>query len=148
MTFIGEDMSSDIAIVPFSIDSYDDVFALWRQCETVGLSDADSRGNIELYLSRNPGMSFVAKADGQVVGAILAGHDGRRGYLHHLAVHPACRRQGLGGALVDRAISVLRSAGIQKTHLFIFNNNAGGVAFWESVGWTLRDDVGIMSRTL
>ena len=101
-----------IDIAPFSIDLYDDVYALWRQCEGVGLSEADARGNIRAYLERNPGMSFVALAGGRVVGAILAGHDGRRGYVHHLAVHPSLRRHGIARRLVERAVCVLRSAGI------------------------------------
>jgi ribosomal protein S18 acetylase RimI-like enzyme len=135
-------------ITTFDIDSYDEVLALWEQCEGVGLSDADSRESIQTYLNRNPGMSFVATADGRVVGAILAGHDGRRGYIHHLAVHPACRRHGLGRELVDRAISVLGSAGIQRAHIFIFNSNADGIAFWKSVGWTPRDDIGVISKNI
>jgi ribosomal protein S18 acetylase RimI-like enzyme len=138
----------DTEITTFSIDLYDDVLALWQQCEGVGLSDADSRDSIQAYLTRNPGMSFVATADSKVVGAILAGHDGRRGYIHHLAVHPSCRRHGLGRKLVDRAISVLRSAGIQKAHIFIFNSNATGIAFWESVGWIPRNDIGVISKTI
>ena len=135
-------------ISPFSIDSYEDVLVLWQQCEGVGLSDADSRESVETYLNRNPGMSFVATGDGKVVGAILAGHDGRRGYIHHLAVHPSCRRQGLGRQLVDRAIAVLASAGIQKAHIFIFNSNADGITFWQSVGWTPRSDISIISKTI
>jgi ribosomal protein S18 acetylase RimI-like enzyme len=135
-------------ITPLSIGSYGEVLALWQQCEGVGLSDADSREGIQAYLDRNPGMSFVARADGRVVGSILVGHDGRRGYIHHLAVHPCCRRRGLGRELVDHAISVLRSAGIQKAHIFIFNSNADGIAFWKSVGWIPRTDVGVISKSI
>ncbi|MEE4136355.1 MAG: GNAT family N-acetyltransferase [Desulforhopalus sp.] len=135
-------------ITPFSIDSYQDVLTLWRQCEGIGLSDADSSDNIRAYLNRNPEMSFVATADGMVVGSILAGHDGRRGYIHHLAVHPSCRRRGLGRALVAQAICALLSVGIQKAHIFIFNNNAAGIAFWKSVGWNPRDDIAVISKTI
>ena len=135
-------------ITTFKIDSYRDVLSLWQQCEGVGLSDADARDNILAYLNRNPGMSFIAATDGKVVGAILAGHDGRRGYIHHLAVHPSCRRQGFGRQLVDRAISVLRSTGIQKVHIFIFNTNTDGIAFWKSVGWIPRNDIGVISKTI
>jgi ribosomal protein S18 acetylase RimI-like enzyme len=135
-------------ITTFKIDSYRDVLSLWQQCEGVGLSDADARNNILAYLNRNPGMSFIAATDGKVVGAILAGHDGRRGYIHHLAVHPSCRRQGFGRQLVDRAISVLRSTGIQKVHIFIFNTNTDGIAFWKSVGWIPRNDIGVISKTI
>ena len=138
----------NMEITTFKIDSYRDVLSLWQQCEGVGLSDADARDNILAYLNRNPGMSFIAATDGKVVGAILAGHDGRRGYIHHLAVHPSCRRQGFGRQLVDRAISVLRSTGIQKVHIFIFNTNTDGIAFWKSVGWIPRNDIGVISKTI
>ena len=75
---------------------YTPVIALWELSDGVGLSSADSPEAIQFYLERNPGMSFVAKQDGMVVGAVLSGHDGRRGYIHHLAVHPDYRRQGIG----------------------------------------------------
>ena len=142
----GKPVNAEIAT--FRIDSYDEVIALWRQCEGIGLSEADSRASIQAYLERNPGMSFLARTNGQVVGAILAGHDGRRGFIHHLAVHPSCRRQGVGRGLVDRALAALRSAGIQKAHIFVFNSNASGMAFWKSAGWAWRDDIGVMSKTI
>jgi N-acetylglutamate synthase len=138
----------DTEVTTFKINSYDEVLALWQECEGIGLSHADSRDSIQAYLNRNPGMSFIATADGKVVGAILAGHDGRRGYIHHLAVHPSCRRNGLGRKLVEHAISVIRSAGIQKVHIFIFNTNAEGIAFWKSVGWTPRNDIGVISKII
>ena len=75
------------------------VVELWCSAEGIGLSSADSRPEIEHYLERNPGMSFVARDDGQIVGAALCGHDGRRGYLHHLAVAQSHRRRGIGTAL-------------------------------------------------
>ncbi|MEE4242205.1 MAG: GNAT family N-acetyltransferase [Desulfopila sp.] len=135
-------------ITTFTIDFYEDVLALWQQCEGIGLNDADSRENMQAYLNLNPEMSFVAVADDRVVGSILAGHDGRRGYINHLAVHPSCRLQGIGRALVVHATDALRSKGIQKAHIFIFNTNASGAAFWESVGWTSRDDIAVMSKVL
>jgi len=130
------------------IETYDEVLTLWQQCEGIGLSSADSRENIQSYLKCNPGMSFVARTQSLLVGAILAGHDGRRGYIHHLAVHPEWRRQGLGRQLVDRCLQVLKGAGIQKCHLFIFNDNTGGIDFWKSVGWEFRKDISVISRKL
>ena len=139
-------MKTDIS--QFTIESYDDVFALWKQCEGIGLSDADSRERIQVYLDRNPGMSFLASCGGKVIGAILAGHDGRRGYIHHLAVAPSCRRKGLGRKLVNRCLEALAESGIQKYHIFIFNNNADGIAFWKAMGWTPRSDIGVISKTI
>jgi len=93
-------------------------------------------------------MSFVATANGVAVGAVLAGHDGRRAYIHHLAVHPDCRRQGIGRRLVQSCLEVLRATGIRKAHIFIFNENSDGIAFWESVGWTPRSDIEVISKTI
>lgn len=137
-----------ITISPFRIGSYDEVFLLWQQCEGIGLSDADSRENIRVYLDRNPGLSFIATVDGAVVGTILAGHDGRRGYIHHLAVHPKFRRQGLAGRLVNRCLKCLAASRIRKCHIFVFGKNADGMAFWTSVGWTVRSDISMMSKTI
>lgn len=137
-----------IHISRFSIESYDEIFSLWQECEGVGLSDADSRENIRRYLDTNPGTSFVARADGRVVGAVLAGHDGRRGYLHHLAVHPRYRMRGIGRRLVDSCLAVLAEKGIRKCHIFIFHSNSDGIAFWKSMGWTPRSDIGVISKTI
>ena len=136
-----------ITIQSFNIEFYEDVFALWRKSEGVGLSDADSRENIRSYLERNPGLSFVAFNGSRIVGTVLAGHDGRRGYIHHLAVHPEWRRQGIGRRLVDRCLQTLREAGIQKCHLFYLTITAGMV-FWKTLGWEHRPDLFVMSKTL
>lgn len=130
------------------IEAYDEVLTLWQQCEGIGLSSADSRENIQSYLERNPGMSFLARTQGLLIGAVLAGHDGRRGYIYHLAVHPNWRRQGFGRQLIDRCLQALKIAGIQKCHLFIFNDNIGGIDFWKSLGWEQRSDISVFSRTI
>ena len=137
-----------ITISPFTIDAYDRVMDLWLQAEGVGLSSADSRESIQTYLERNPGMSFIAECDGKLAGAVLCGHDGRRGYIHHLVVHPDYRRQGIGRQLVDQCLAALQDIGIQKSHLFIFHKNVEGISFWEGVGWTKRSDIGVMSRNI
>ena len=137
-----------VDISPFAMDSYDDVLALWHQCEGVGLSDADSRESIQAYLERNSGMSFVALSDGKVMGAVLCGHDGRRGYLHHLAVAPSCRRRGVGRQLVDHCTAALADAGIRKCHIFTFESNADGISFWSAAGWIPRSDIGVMSKLI
>ncbi|MGA3084523.1 MAG: GNAT family N-acetyltransferase [Thermodesulfobacteriota bacterium] len=137
-----------ITISSFMIEAYDEVLTLWQQCEGIGLSSADSRENIQSYLERNPGMSFLARTQGLLIGAVLAGHDGRRGYIYHLAVHPNWRRQGFGRQLIDRCLQALKIAGIQKCHLFIFNDNIGGIDFWKSLGWEQRSDISVFSRTI
>lgn len=135
-------------IIEFRIDDFHEVIALWKSCEGIGLSSADSRDNIKAYLKRNPGMSFVARSKNAIIAAVLCGHDGRRGYLHHLAVHPDFRNQGIGRALVDRCILVLQSIGIQKCHLFIFHNNRDAIRFWEKIGWSYREEIGVVSKEI
>jgi len=137
-----------ITISQFTIEAYDEVLTLWKQCNGIGLSAADSKEYIKSYLERNPGMNFVARNDDTIVGAILCGHDGRRGYIHHLAVHPECRHQGVGRQLADKCLSALQAAGIHKCHIFIFNDNADGIEFWRSVGWTHRSDISVISKTI
>jgi N-acetylglutamate synthase len=137
-----------ITIEHFDIESYTEVYALWRQCEGIGLSESDKEGNIARYLARNPGMSFIARENNTIVGAILAGHDGRRGYIHHLAVHPNYRRQGIGKDLVVHCLATLAKAEIDKCHIFVFHSNTQGIAFWKHLGWTLRDDIGVLSKIL
>ncbi|MCX7015269.1 MAG: GNAT family N-acetyltransferase [Candidatus Sumerlaeota bacterium] len=136
------------SIKSFSIEHYDRVAELWRRSEGIGLDDdVDSREGILRYLDRNPGMSFVAEEGARIVGAVLCGHDGRRGYLHHLAVDPAYRRGGLGRALVERCLAALREAGISRCNIFVFDDNEEGLAFWERTGWELRENLHLMSTS-
>jgi N-acetylglutamate synthase len=135
-----------VMIEPMTMDDYDDVIALWKNSENIGLSSADEREKIKVYLARNPGMSFVAKENGALVGAALCGHDGRRGYLHHLAVAASHRKKGIGRKLAEKCIESLKNAGIEKCHLFVFQTNKEGKAFWEKIGWTLRADIQVVSK--
>ena len=135
-----------IVMREMTIQDYDEVLALWQTSEGVGLSDADSEESIVRYLARNPGLSFVARDREHLVGTVLCGHDGRRGYIHHLAVSESHRHQGLGRALVGRCLSALRRAGIDKCHIFVFGDNQDTVAFWKSIGWTQRIELIMMSQ--
>ena len=127
---------------------YDAVIALWRGCEGIGLTESDTRPAIAAYLARNPDMSFVAEAGGRLVGAVLGGHDGRRGYLHHLAVDLAWRRRGLGRALTDAVLARLRAEGMLKCNLFLYGHNETGRAFWTRNGWKARGDLVLMQKPL
>lgn len=130
------------------IDDYQEIYSLWEKSPTIGLSKADSHHSIKLFLERNPGMSFTAWQEGKLVATVLCGHDGRRGYIHHLMVHPDFRRQGLGHSLVSRCMFALTRIGIQKCHLFVFEDNEGGIKFWESLGWTKRVELTMMSQQI
>jgi putative acetyltransferase len=130
------------------IAHYDEVIELWQRSEGIGLSDADSRDNIGRYLARNPGLSLVAMADGMIIGAMLCGHDGRRGYIHHLAVANGYRRRELGRQMVVRSLQQLHKEGIQKCHLFVFKHNSDAIEFWRRVGFTERVDLSMMSKLI
>jgi N-acetylglutamate synthase len=120
---------------------YAGVIELLKQTEGVGLRDADSFEGISRYLARNPGMSFVAEADGTVAGCVFGGHDGRRGYLYHLAVLPAFRGGGIGRSLVGSAIAAIAASGIEKFHIDVFAGNAEGLGFWQAIGWHERGEL-------
>lgn len=135
-----------VEIRPFHSADYDEVTTLWSHTEGLTLREADSREAIASYLARNPGLSFVAREGGRLVGAVLAGTDGRRGYLQHLAVAPSHRGRGLGRALAERSVEALGLLGIAKCHLMIRAENAQAKAFWEHLGWTERADVMLMSH--
>mgnify|MGYP001550776398 CR=1 FL=1 len=131
------------------IADYDAVRILWEASEGVGLNESDSPEAIATFLQRNAGLSQVAvAASGEIVGAVLCGHDGRRGYLHHLAVSRAHRARGLGSALVDECLCQLRGRGIPKCNIFLFAANHAGRAFWAREGWAVRDDLLVMQRGL
>ncbi|MBS1249947.1 MAG: Acetyltransferase YpeA [Chloroflexi bacterium] len=137
-----------IELYEMNIEDYDEIYQLWENSEHIGLSEADSHFGISKFLERNPGMSYVAWDGDKLIGAALCGQDGRRGYIHHLMVHPDYRRQGIGRSLVGRCMYSLTRIGIQKCHLFIFEDNEAGTAFWESLGWTPRVELTMMSHFL
>ncbi len=128
---------------------YDAVWALWMSCKNMGFNDLDdSREGIEKYLKRNPDTCFVALDGDALAGVILCGHDGRRGFIHHMAVAEVYRHKGIGTALVDAALSALRTEGIHKVALVAFKYNEAGNAFWEKMGFTVREDLKYRNRAL
>ncbi len=121
---------------------YESVYQLWMSCKGMGLNDLDdSKEGIEKFLNRNPETCFVAEEGQSVIGAVIAGNDGRRGYIYHTAVSPAHRRRGIATKLTDNAISAFRKIGINKIALVVFSRNADGNAFWEKIGFSSRDDL-------
>ena len=131
-----------------TIADYDAVLQLWQDIEGVGLNESDGREQTALFLKRNPGLSRVAAAGTIIVGAVLCGHDGRRGYLHHLAVARAHRQRGLGRQFVEACLASLQRRGILKCNIFIFADNAAGEAFWIHNGWAKRPDLQMMQKSL
>ncbi|NRF29970.1 GNAT family N-acetyltransferase [Vibrio coralliilyticus] len=134
-----------VTIRPMIIEDYDAVIRLWLQTEGMSVRDADSRENIALYLDRNPDLSFVAISESNIIGAVLVGTDGRRGYLQHLAVLPQFRGQRIGYQLISQSINALANIGIPKTHLFVYDDNLNAQKFYEKLGWFPRDNIRMYS---
>ncbi len=132
-----------------NISDYDRVYTLWMSCKNMGFNDVDdSREGIEKFLRRNPSTVFVAEENDQLVGIILAGQDGRRGYIYHMSVAEKYRRQGVGTQLVNACLEALGREGISKVALLVFKYNEAGNAFWEQQGFTLREDINYRNRAL
>ena len=128
---------------------YPAVYALWLSCPGMGLNDLDdSEEGIRRYLERNPDTCFVAEESAGIVGVIISGHDGRRGYIYHTAVSPSFQKQGIGTQLVETALEALRTAGINKVALVVFSRNAAGNDFWERIGFEARADLTYRNRAL
>lgn len=140
---------SNMKIRTMSISDYADVYNLWLSCKGMGLNSLDdSRDGIEKFLKRNPDTCFVAEVDNRIVGSILAGNDGRRGYIYHTAVSPQYQKHGIGSTLVDTAIDALKKLGINKIALVVFDKNDNGNAFWEKQGFSERNDLIYRNKTI
>ena len=125
-----------------TIEDFDQVHALWMSIKGFGIRSVDdSKEGIERFLKRNPTTSVVAEEDGKIVGAILCGHDGRRGCLYHVCVHEDYRMHGIGRAMVTACMRALQKEGINKVSLIAFTRNDVGNTFWREVGWTKREDL-------
>lgn len=132
-----------------SIADYPALFSLWKSTPNMGLRSLDdSQEGISLFLKRNPKTSFVAYEDGQLTGAVLCGHDGRRGYIYHTVVLPEYRRRGIGSALVEAAVNALKEEGITRVCLNVMERNEQGKSFWTSRGWEKKDFLGFYSRQI
>lgn len=128
-----------------NISDHDGVMALWRNCNGISLRNADSCQSTEKYLARNPGLSFVAQDETGIVGTLMAGHDGRRGYIQHLAVAPELRGKGVSDKLVELCLDALKGQGIVKSHVHVLDANEPGRAFWSNRGWTHRAEIEMYS---
>jgi ribosomal protein S18 acetylase RimI-like enzyme len=131
-----------------TINDYDEVIRLWEETPGIGLGEADSKENLDRFLKRNSCLNIVCQVDNIIIGAVLCGSDGRRGYIYHVAVKRKYRLKGIGIELVKEVLKRLRTYGIDKCHLFIFSNNYDAQDFWSNTGWEKRDDLLLYSRNL
>lgn len=137
-----------LLIRPMREPDCEGALTLWRSTAGIGLSPADEPERLHGYLARNPGLSQVAEFRGHLMGALLCGHDGRRGYLHHLAVEAAWRSLGVGRGMVEACQVQLRKEGIDRCHIFVFPDNLSGIEFWRRMGFAIRQDIQLWSLDL
>ena len=142
-------MSQQVEIRAMTIEDYEGVFALWNTIKGFGLrSIDDSKEGVERFLNRNPGISVVAVEDGQIVGSILSGHDGRRGCMYHVCVREDYRMHGIGKSMVVHCMEALKAEQISKVSLIAFTKNDVGNKFWNRISWTKRLDLNYYDFTL
>ena len=132
----------NMQIRTMTIHDYEKVYALWMSCKNMGFNDIDdSKEGISRFLERNPNTSFVAMENDELLGIILGGHDGRRGYIYHMSVAEKYRKKGIGSALVKKCLESFKNEKISKVALLVFKYNETGNAFWEKQGFIIREDV-------
>lgn len=132
-----------------TMDDYEKLFEMWKNTPNMGLRSLDdSKEGISLFLKRNPTTNFVAYDDNKLIGAILSGHDGRRGYIYHTVVLPEYRRQGIATNLVDMAVKALQEEGITRVCLNVMETNEQGKKFWIDRGWEKKDFLGFYSKAI
>lgn len=130
-------------------EDYDGVYALWMTIHGFAIRSVDdSREGVERFLRRNPSTSVVAEENGRIVGAILCGHDGRRGCLYHVCVAEEFRMKGIGKQMVVFCMEALKREEVNKVSLIAFTANDIGNAFWNRIGWTKREDLNYYDFTL
>ena len=122
------------------------VLAFWKSIPGVGLNESDTTEHLRNFLDRNPDLSLVVRDGDEVIAAVLCGHDGRRGYLHHLAVAAKHQRRGIGTQLIEQSIANLRELKILKCNIFVYAENDDGRDFWTANGWFDRTDLTVMQR--
>lgn len=141
--------NNNFTLRSMQIEDYEKVYKLWMTIDGFGIRTIDdSKEGVTRFLKRNPGTSVVAEIDGEIVGAILCGHDGRRGCLYHVCVHKDYRKHGIGKAMVVFCMKALQAEEINKVSLIAFKSNEIGNKFWKSAGWTFREDLNYYDFTL
>lgn len=132
-----------------TIDDYEELIVLWKNTPNMGLRSLDdSREGILRFLNRNPNTNFAACEDNKLAGAILSGHDGRRGYIYHTVVMPEYRRRGIASSLIEAAVSALEKEGITRVCLNVMETNEQGKKFWTDKGWEKKDFLGFYSKAI
>lgn len=128
----------------FNMQYYPEVFELWKKAE-IGVGSSDSKEEIALILDRNPDLFLIGKEEEKIIASVIGAFDGRRGYVHHLAVDPNYQKKGYGKAMINDLMERFRKKKVHKIHLFIEKLNKGVMDFYSKHGWEIRDDLIMMS---
>ncbi|MFX1494463.1 MAG: GNAT family N-acetyltransferase [Promethearchaeota archaeon] len=128
----------------FSLQFYEDVVDIWKKTG-ISITSSDTKDQLIVMLDRNPDLCLIAKIDEKVIGVVMGGFDGRRGYVHHLAIHPEYQKRGYGKLIMDELIERLKKKRVHKIHLFIEKHNEDVIAFYKKLGWEIRKDLVMMS---
>jgi ribosomal protein S18 acetylase RimI-like enzyme len=137
-----------VEIRAMAADDLEAVIALWQSTPGIGMNESDSDPQLRLFLARNPGLSLVAEDGQRLVAAVLCGHDGRRGFIYHLAVSPEYRQRGLGTQLVDHCLAGLAAEGVLKCNALVYVDNDSAQQFWRRGGWSHRSDLILMQAPI
>lgn len=129
----------------FTMESYETVINIWRK-SGISIGSSDTKEELERMLQRNPTLFLIGKINKRIIGVVMGGSDGRRGYIHHLAIDPDYQRRGYGKMILDRLIEKFRQMGVHKVHLFIEKYNIDVVKFYQNLGWEIREDLIMMSH--
>ncbi len=128
----------------FSLQFYEDVVEIWKRTG-ISITSSDTKDELNVMLNRNPDLCLIAKIDEKVIGVVMGGFDGRRGYVHHLAIDPQYQKKGYGKLIMDELIERLKKKRVHKIHLFIEKHNEDVIAFYKKLGWEIRKDLVMMS---
>lgn len=139
-------MSSQVDTREFVLEDYDAAVELWKQVEGLEIAEGDDKESLGLFLKRNPGLSRVAVDGSRIVGVAMCGHDGRRGYIYHLAIDPDYRGRGVGKRLEQECLQGLRRDGVQRALILVAEENKSGRAFWERQRWEGIDGAMVMGK--
>lgn len=142
------DNISPMKLSRLASSDYENALTFWRRARGMGTTGIETTERLASFLKRNPGLSFKITDRDEIIGTILCGHDGRRGYLHHLAIAPAYTDQNVARTLIDRSLRSLERHGIRRCHIFISAQNKGGQEFWKSVDWDEQGDLTVFSHDI
>ena len=131
-------------IEKFKIESYDEVVGLWRKAG-IEIVSSDTIDEVTRVLNRNPDLFLIGRVQEKIIAVVMGTFDGRRGYVHHLAVDPDYQKMGFGKSIMEALIEQFRTKNIQKVHLFIEKTSKTVVEFYNNLGWDVREELIMMS---